>query len=234
MQFSITNKIIVLDLDQTLIATGNDISELKDLGILIDPKLFPLRSRIITIDIEEGSYRGTGSRYKNWSVIRNYTKKFLIFCFSYFEKVIVWSAGKYNYVHEVVKQLFKDIKPPDLILTFDDIILDNGNVIKPLMKLLQIYPNMDLNDVCHIDDLTSTFSHNPVLGVQIPAYEPRPTVASIENNDTSLLQLMYWFLQPNVINTKISDLDKKKIFTIPHTVYEKTAIKNIRLSNWDK
>ena len=54
-------KCIVIDLDQTLIATQEDVSSLKQMGILYKPELMSLRNRTYYIEIED--LEGPGSRY---------------------------------------------------------------------------------------------------------------------------------------------------------------------------
>src|SRR3990172_9552529 len=174
---SITDKCIVLDLDQTLIATQDSIDSLKQLNILSDPNLIALRNRTYYITIEDLEKPGIGTKYDFWGVTRPRINEFLIFCFSYFKIVAVWSAGKRPYVEAIVDHIFKDIRLPHIVFTHDDILIGpGGHVEKPLTKMIESNPvlrrNMSLQNSLAIDDNSMTFYLNHDNGVLIPAYDP--------------------------------------------------------------
>jgi len=216
---SITNKCVVLDLDQTLIATQENMSSLKELNILSDPKLISLRNRTYHITIEDLERPGIGTKYDFWGVTRPHIHEFLIFCFSYFKIVAVWSAGKRPYVEAIVDHIFKDIRPPHVIFTHDDIeIGPSGHVEKPLTKMIESNPvlrrNMSLQNTLAIDDNSMTFYLNHDNGVLIPAYDPSLNINALSRDDPTLLQLKYWLLQPEVVNARdVTVLDKSTIFS---------------------
>ena len=224
---SMTDKCIVLDLDQTLIATQDSISSLEDLHILSDPKLIPLRNRTYHITIEDLERPGIGSKYDFWGVTRPHINEFLIFCFSYFKIVAVWSAGKRPYVEAIVDHIFKDINPPHVIFTHDDIeVGPGGHILKPLTKMIESNPvlrrNMSLQNTLALDDNSMTFSENHDNGILIPAYLPPttdktsipPNINALARDDHSLLQLKYWLLQPDVVNARdVTTLNKSTIFS---------------------
>lgn len=217
-QLSMTDKCIVLDLDQTLIATQDSIESMSELGIMSKSSLMPLRSRSYYITIEDLEKPGIGTKYDFWGITRPHIKEFLIFCFSYFKIVAVWSAGQKPYVEAIVDHIFKDIRQPHVIFTHDDIdIGPHGHVEKPLYKMIESHPvlrrNMSLQNTIALDDNHMTYIKNPKNGVLIPAYEPPLNEKAMSRDDPSLLQLKYWLLQPEVINSKdISSIDKTKIF----------------------
>jgi len=210
---SMTDKCVVLDLDQTLIATQDSIDSLTNLKILSDPKLIALRNRTYYITIEDLEKPGIGTKYDFWGITRPHTKEFLMFCFSYFKIVAVWSAGKRPYVEEIVDYIFKDLPQPHIILTYDDIIIGpGGHVEKPLTKMIEINPvlrrNMSLQNTLAIDDNSSTFHKNRGNGVLIPAYNPALNTNALARDDPTLLQLKYWLLQPEVLNSRdVTTLD---------------------------
>jgi len=222
---SITDKCIVLDLDQTLIATQDSISSLKDLGILSDPKLISLRDRLYYITLEDLEKPGIGTKYDFWGVTRPHIDEFLIFCFSYFKIVAVWSAGKRPYVEAIVDHIFKDLPQPHVIFTYDDIITGpHGYIEKPLTKMINSNPilslNMSLKNILAIDDNPTTFAKNFGNGVLIPPYEPALNNNALARDDPSLLQLKYWLLQPEVVNSSdVNLLDKTNIFTTSVDTY---------------
>lgn len=217
---SITDKCIVLDLDQTLIATQDSISSLKQLGILTNPQYLDLRQRIYYITIEDIEKPGKGSKYDYWGITRPHINEFLIFCFSYFKVVAVWSAGKRPYVESIVDHIFRGIRQPHIIFTYDDVVIGpNGHIEKPLINMINSNPiieqYMSLDNTFALDDNSMTFSQNPDNGILISAYEPPLNINAFYRDDPSLLQLKYWLLQQEVVATKdVKTLDKKSIFSI--------------------
>lgn len=222
---SITDKCVVLDLDQTLIATQDNTNNLKQLGIMSDANLISLRNRVYYLTLEDLEKPGVGTKYDFWGVTRPHIQEFLIFCFSYFKIVAVWSAGKRPYVEAIVDHIFKDLRPPHVVFTHDDIIIGpNGHIIKPLTKMIESNPvlrrNMSLQNILAIDDNASTFNQNNGNGVLIPAYDPSPTINALGRDDHTLLQLKFWLLQPEVVNARdVTILDKSKIFSTSLDTY---------------
>lgn len=211
---SITDKCIVLDLDQTLIATQDDMISLKKSGILSDPKLMSLRSRMYHIVIDDLNKPGEGSRFECWGITRPHISEFLIFCFSYFKIVAVWSAGTRSYVEAIVEHIFRDIRKPHIIFTRDDIM---KGVEKPLVNMINscdlMKQYMSLDNTLALDDNSSTYIHNPDNALLIPAYEPTSADA-MGRDDPTLLQLKYWLLQPEVVNCKdVRTLNKDGIYS---------------------
>jgi hypothetical protein len=228
---SITDKCVVLDLDQTLIATQDSIDSLSQLDILSAPKLISLRNRVYHITIEDLEKPGIGTKYDFWGVTRPHIDEFLIFCFSYFKIVAVWSAGKRPYVEAIVDHIFRDLPQPHIIFTHDDTIISpKGHIFKPLTKLIESNPvlrrNMSLQNTLAVDDNASTFNENYENGILIPAYEPSLNIDALARDDPTLLQLKYWLLQSEVINTRdINGLDKTRIFSTSVDSY-KTKLKS--------
>lgn len=216
---SLTDKCIVLDLDETLINTQEKFEDLKKLGIFTDPKLVNLRSRVYTIQVNDLEAPGIGTQYEYWGVTRPHTQEFLIFCFSYFKIVAVWSAGKRQYVEEIVKYLFKDLPYPHVVFTRDDIVKnEHDEVEKPLVNMIESEPMlkkyMGLENTLALDDNYTTYNHNPGNGVLLPPYAPACTVNAFLKDDYTLLQFKNWLLKDEVASAKdVRELDKSQIFT---------------------
>jgi len=223
---SITDKCVVLDLDLTLISTQESIESLKSLNILSDPTLLALRNRSYYMTIEDLEKPGIGTKYDFWGVTRPHIQEFLIFCFSYFKMIVVWSAGKRPYVEAIVDHIFKDIRAPHAIFTYDDIdIGPGGHVEKSLVKMMNsnavLRRNMSLQNTLAVDDNSMTFYLNNNNGVLIPAYDPSASVSALGRDDPTLLQLKYWLLQPEVVNARdVTVLDKSKIFSTSLETYK--------------
>lgn len=218
----LTDKCIVLDLDETLVHSSpeGNIELLKELEIFSDPKNYDLRERVYKITMEDVVHKkGTGDKTQMWGVFRPHFREFLIFCFTYFKLVIVWSAGRKNYVHTIVDQLFLELPRPHVIFTYDDLEkLQNNTLIKPLNKLVRTIPGMNkhmsLENSFIIDDRLTVFQEpNPHNGIQIPPYKPNFNLTSLRENDERLKQLIAWFKRPEVMNSRdVRKLDKSRIF----------------------
>lgn len=224
---SITDKCIVLDLDQTLIATQDKDSMDLLSGIISNPKLLSLRKRVYHFTIEDYETPGIGTKYDFWGVTRPHINDFLIFCFSYFKVVAIWSAGKRPYVEAIVDYLFKDLPQPHVVFTHDDVEVDSQGttVIKPLTKMIESNPvlrrNMSLQNTLALDDNYMTFVLNEQNGVLIPAYEPTRSIDALSRDDPTLLQFKNWLLIYEVVNSRdVTKLDKSKIFKTPLNVYQ--------------
>lgn len=222
---SITDKVVVLDLDLTLISTQDSMDSLKELNILADPQLLALRNRTYDISLEDLEKPGIGTNYYFWGVTRPHLKEFLLFCFSYFKIVIIWSAGQRPYVEAIVDKIFQDLPKPHFIFSHDDIDIGPGSRIeKPLNKIIRTNPVlmrlMSFQNTLAIDDNSTTFVNNPDNGILIPQYEPSLSINALSRDDPTLLQLKYWLLQPEVINSKdVTMLNKSTIFTTSLEAY---------------
>lgn len=107
-------KCIVLDLDETLIHSKAGTWSKKGSKVPIH-----------NINIEGDA----------WTVIeRPHLKDFINFIHEYFDLVIVWSAGTFEYVHAICKLIFP-YYDECIIYTRDDCVYENGNYIKPLIEL---------------------------------------------------------------------------------------------------
>lgn len=225
---SLTKHVIVLDLDETLVHSIDDMEYLHELELLNNPRYLNLRPRLFTLRLDNiMSKPGSGVVHEMWGTTRPYLKEFLKFCFTYFSQVIVWSAGKPGYVHEVVRKIFKDLRMPDRILTSEDCVYPYGKKdepsYKPLRKIIgaPISVNQPLDDrglqhIFILDDRKTTFSVcNPRNGILIPQYDAEDP-ESIMEDDTTFLQLMDWFRQPEVMTSNdVRRLNKRYIFNKP-------------------
>jgi len=209
-------KIVVLDLDQTLLATQDYFKDLLKFQIIKDPVHLSLRQRTYYFELY-GDSKGKGEFNSYWGITRPHTHEFLQFCFKYFDKVIVWSAGQYQYVHEIVKYLFRHLPQPHAILTYNDIDRNiKGHVEKPITKLMKLHPELGVTheNTLFIDDNPTTFIHNKDNAIYIPEYNPPLNLEDFNKFDEVLPQLITWLLQSEVINSSdVRKLDKTQIFT---------------------
>ena len=138
-----------------------------------------------------------------WGVKRPHLDTFLVFCFSYFKNVCVWSAGQKEYVYAMVNYFARDIRQPHITFNYDH-CTHNGNILeKPLSEIIKRSSTMNITNTFALDDRRTTFeSKNPDNGILIPVYSPPVTIEGLQMEDDSLLQLIYWFLQPEVVHSK--------------------------------
>ena len=222
LQTPLTDKCIVLDLDETLVHSHGEghIELLKELQIFTDSKYLDLRKRTYKITMDDVVHKkGQGAKTEMWGITRPHLMDFLRFCFSYFKVVAVWSAGRNKYVHSIVDHIFKDLRRPTVIWTYDDLDkLSDNTLIKPLSKMIKTVPGlskyMSLENTFIIDDRLSVFQKpNPNNGIQIPQYRPDMNPKSMRVGDVFLNQLTDWFNKPEVINSKdVRTLKKNNVF----------------------
>ncbi len=188
-----------LDIDETLVHTLSDMSKYKKLKLYSSTNYYYLRDRTYKLKmIDVSSQPGNGIIHEMHGVFRPYLREFLKFLEFYSSGVIIWSAGQYKYVHQIVDLLFPGDYQPNAVYTYEDCIIDNSNVFSPETTL-------------HVDDRKDTFSKNNGNGIHIPVYNIDDN--GVETYDIALVQLMYWLQQPHVINcTDVTKLDKSKIF----------------------
>jgi len=214
---ALTDKVIILDLDHTLISTQDHYDLLLKFKIMSDPEHLPLRKRIYYFDLFSTDKIGRGNNDGYWGIVRPDTYEFLYFCFLYFRKVIIWSAGTRDYVHRIVQYLFRNLPSPDLILTRDDVIFNKrGDVEKPITKLMELYPdlNITLENAIFIDDTDTTFFHNKDNAIHIPKYAPGLRIEDFNEQDYVLDKIMTWLLLPEIVETQdFRETDKSEIFT---------------------
>lgn len=218
-------KNIILDVDETLVHTIEDrgFKLLNKSGIMSDPKLMKYRDRILIFRLEDVvGLKGEGLDTDMWSITRPHLEQFLNFCFTYFENVIIWSAGLDGYVREIVNRIFDPLKgmpQPSLIYTRKDCVKLNGITTKPIINIIEQNPELantvTLENTIFIDDLYDNFINNPDNGVLIPAYSPNTTISSIARDDIALQQLMYWLLQKDIKNST-------DIRTLPKNIFDKS------------
>ena len=232
---ALTNKCIVLDLDETLVHSNENMAQLQELGIMTNPDLLDLRQRTYIITMDDVVYKkGEGIRTTMWGIVRPHVKEFLVSCFSYFKVVIVWSAGKRKYVDAIVDFLFKDIKRPHVVYSYDQCERTSNNlIVKPLNKMINNEPGlnqyMSLDNSFIIDDRNTVYAgyvgDNPDNGIQIPAYKPAFNIHSLRSDDIALKQLMTWFLRPEVMSSpNVRLLNKDNVFRTDVTINNRVTL----------
>lgn len=213
----ITDHVIVLDIDETLVHADEQISNLDNLNKNI-PFMEKLKFKVIHLNDNK-------VKFPIWYITRPYLREFLLFCFSYFRFVCVWSAGDHRYVNEIVQSLFKFLPKPHIVFTKNNCYHDTvDNYNKPLNKIIDELNNkyklkddkVTLKNILILDDRLDNFIPNPKNGILVPTFSPRLTIKDIYReieNDDNLLLFMEWLQKDNVITSKnVKLLNKKTIF----------------------
>lgn len=219
-------KNIVLDIDATLVNTHGDDEEFLDLKFITDKRMLKYRPRIYSMKLSDvTSDPGDGEELKLYGIYRPYLKEFIDFCFSYFDNVIIWSAGKKKYVEKMCELIFVDQKKQPLIIyNWEDTTIDGNHITKPLKKLYSDKKTKNyLNETNTfvIDDRDDTFSKNKENGILIPEYEVDMNYQGLDHKDENLLKLMAWFCLDEVKKSDdIRKLFKGDIFTTSIKNYE--------------
>lgn len=197
---------VVLDLDETLVHTYGSITE-DSASMISNVASLDIRNRIYIIDLGFGP--------KMIGIQRNYVRSFLSFCGRFFKYVIIYSAGSKNYVEAVVKKIFKGIRPPDMILSRNDCItLSDKSIVKSLDIVIGKARDKGIliskSDIVFIDDNPDYIRLDRNNAINIPAYEPSPTIESIRKRDQRLLQILIALAYPDSVD--ISELVKGEMF----------------------
>jgi len=234
MTKSKTDKIVILDMDETLIHTveDQDYEILKKIGLMENPKYQAYRDRVHIFKLVDiVSLKGQGFETHMWAILRPGLKEFLIFCCQYFQHVIIWSAGLQDYVVEIITSIFDPLNgicQPAKIWTRKDCesikieeegdFGDVGDSIdsKPISKIAKALPqlNISLENTWIVDDRLDNFYCNPNNGILIPAYRPRPSILGISRtSDDALKKLTEWWDSSECRKAKdVRKLDTSKIF----------------------
>lgn len=234
---ALSKKNIVLDLDETLIHTfiptdaednrapnnKHHAYSLKEFQFIFnDNNYFEHRKRLYLLDMIRLQRKyGNDIEDSFWGFYRPHLREFLIFCKSYFNKIIIWTAGTYLYGHGICDIIFDGLYQPDLILTREDCETRNNNKIyKPLSKIYlmpQFRGIVTPENTLLIDDRASNFVSDPHNGIQIDPFDPEydniPIKKWLNMKDDRLLELQEWLSRNEVLKARdIRSIKKENIF----------------------
>src|SRR5438128_8947065 len=117
----LTDKTIVLDMDETLLyshlveeAAGSPLEEIE--CFYEDDTCLDIRARSFRVPFYDPfETQGSGVKYDCWGVTRPHFEEFLEFLPTYFKWIVVWSAGKYTYVLRLTDYITRDTHPFDVV-----------------------------------------------------------------------------------------------------------------------
>jgi len=208
----VSNKCIILDLDETLVHTREDIQELYSLDVMNNKNLIPYRQSIYNFCLYDLDGKRGSSETCMWGTKRPHVDSFISFCFANFSKVCVWTAGTADYAEEIVNALFKsNYRMPDVVWSRNDCQSGGGILFKPITKMAASYPFITLENSIIIDDRRTTFRANVENGILIPPYQPLTIGESF--SDDKLPYLMKWISESGVLTTNdVRTIPKTGIF----------------------
>lgn len=210
-----TDFVLVLDLDETLVHTFDDMTLIDKLKLKTNPKIMDIRMRSYIIElIDPVGKKGKGRSVEMWGVFRPHLDTFLEFAFAYFRMVVVWSAGKRRYVDAIVEKVFKYGQRPYVVYSYDECKEFDSCYNKPLQSMIDDHPAIGpLDKIFVVDDLDNTFARNKSNAIHIPKYNPKVSINNLRSDDNALLKIKYWFLQPEVYEQDSAyDIEKDDIF----------------------
>jgi hypothetical protein len=231
-----TSKNFVLDIDNTLIHTHDEIEDFTMLNIYDDDEKIKYRRNLYSMKIIDASPNvacGSGNADIYAGQYRPYLRHFLDYLDENDYKIVIWSAGQKKYVDKMVELMypFKE-KQPLLVYNYDDCNTEDGDddLKKPLDKL---YKDKRLKGLFNekntfvLDDRSDTFSLNPSNGIEIPVFESKLTVEEIaDHDDYELIKLMCWLETKEVKNCEdVRKLRKDKIFKKDLKEYNRQIIR---------
>lgn len=211
-------KTLVLDIDQCM---ANSYIESPSEAVLREgmrPENLKHRHRMMTMCIPNAE---DAAGYDFAAVKRPGLDEFLRFARAYFDVIIVWTAGEFEYAHAMVREIFRDHSKPDLVLTRGNVVYeepenpdDPPRGHKPLRVINSLRPGMiDLSWTLFLDDTIANFREDPENGLHIPQYRPLES-DPFNSDDRCLYHLMEWLDRDEVRNAQdVRMLDKSKIFS---------------------
>lgn len=184
-------KHLVLDLDETVVHTEDDMERYYELGIPTNPNLAHIRQNTFVMRlVDVVGARGAGETEMWWVSKRPQLDLFLHYAFQTFQTVSVWTAAKQRYAEAIVGEIFKDHPRPYVLWHWEMCKYDdNGNLTKPLKDLAD-YMKVPLSDMCILDDNMSTFSANKENAIWMPRWDPKPTIRDLGRPDDVFIKLI--------------------------------------------
>lgn len=194
-----TNKVIILDIDNTLLSTM-----LEEQHAVMD-KLDESRYRIIDIAMKldvDGRFT-----YMQ-SVLRPHLEQFLEWCNVYFSQVIIWTAGTRPYAEAVVEALYDGkISPPPIVFARENCYKEGDNYYKTIERLIHDHPFlqkfMNMSNCVIVDDTPSTYKYNFDNAIGIPPYlRENFSEDTLNQSDDCLRHIIAFFENQNVKNAQ--------------------------------
>lgn len=236
-----TQKALVLDLDNTLICTKEDMAALFGYeregvmvgGLLNHPAVGNIRDRLYVRMMNDSDHRpGSGLTWSYWGIRRPGLNPFLQWAFGYFRYVFIYTAGDFQYGNQLAKDvIFRDTPQPHQIFTRADMVAES----KPLQVIVDsseyFRTHLRIHDLVLVDDLVENFAANPRQGILIPKYNPASTYEGVVADDDALARLQGWFNQAEVVAAdSVEQFDLTRIWAHSPAEYAQRAAGKLTFS----
>ena len=213
-------KVIVLDLDHTLVHTHessfNEISP-QDRQRLKDE----YGDRLYFLDVYDYKDEDLASdkHVRMYGFLRPWVGETIRWAHAYFDIVIIWTMGTRGYARKIVPVVYRDTPhlAPDYIFSRETgVPTKNGELSKPLARLTKMCEReIPLERTIIVDDQPYSIKPNPDSGIQIPPFSIHldGLFDDLNRKDVALQQVRAWFESPLVKEAKDwRRVDKKHIF----------------------
>jgi TFIIF-interacting CTD phosphatase-like protein len=211
---------LVTDMDECLIHTWDTdvLPKKKYMQTFNTPEAYPFRHMLFGVEMNA---RNPNSLI--YGIFRPGLIDFLNYAFNRFDYVVLWSAGTSYYVHQITEYMFsKTDRMPDNVFARpfceNHTRADEEYLIKPLKKLQQINPAIQMSNMFFLDDNPDVSVLNRNNHLLIPKWNPDPTVASCKAalaKDRYLYDLIEWLERPEVKSAvDVRRLDKRRVFKL--------------------
>ena len=234
-----TNKVAVLDIDETMVHSffeTQEVAAVDQTGIWTRHDYSDVRRIAERANIQNAGPPGEGRIDSIVVVFRPGLQSFLARLTRYTSMIIIWSAGRPKYVHRAKSLIFRDLPEPQMLLTSEQCKTHpvTKRTYKPLEYLFERYPGVICpENTLIIDNSPDNIGPNHENGILIPDYlpipalewdekNPRPTHRdggvehsrpTITEDDDRLSRLMDWLETPEVMRADdVRKLDKSRIF----------------------
>lgn len=204
---------LLLDIDECLVH-AYEVAKCPNILDIVNKKCSEnprLRRRKFNIALSDG---------EEFIVIkRPHLDKLLNCAFQLFEHVVVWSAGRKDYVDLVVAYLFTHAhQHPTLVYTRDECAyVTDRDYHKPLSVIRKHHGDLlNYKTALFVDDKYDNFRDDPNNGICIPKFDP-PEKDPFVATDDMLLRFIEWLMEPKVqLSLDVRNLDKNHVF---ETIY---------------
>jgi hypothetical protein len=222
---SVTDFILVLDLDETVLHTfSSNPSQIEKLELQKYPQL---RDRLYAKEIRVQDNKNTYSISRFWGVKRPHYDTFMTFAATYFQAIFIWTAGVFPYGREMTNEITRGLNQERIFMTRRDCTVIDGAYVKSA-RTLATKMGVDPSKLLYLDDREESFCETPNQGIQIPRYEPAENPSAILLDDPTLLQLKAWLSTEEALRaTSVSQLVKPGLFSYSVDYYKRQRAKEI-------
>jgi hypothetical protein len=223
--YSVTDFILVLDLDETVLHTfSSNPSQIDSLELRKYPQL---RDRLYSKEIRVHDRKDTYSISRFWGVKRPHYDTFMTFAATYFQAILIWTAGVFPYGREMTNEITRGLNQERIFMTRRDCTVIDESYVKSARTLANKM-GVDPSKLLYLDDRAESFCETPNQGIQIPRYEPAENPSAILLDDPTLLQLRAWLSTEEALQaTSVSQLVKPGLFSHSVEYYKRQRAKEI-------